>query len=132
MKARIAGILTLLFFTLKSFAGYDVVFCANFDSLGHCTDTSNDEFKWNGDRLTVSALIINKDGLNTTKLSLRVFEMKSPENADLAADLVINVYPRRLYTTKDIYFFKPGRYKVDIYDARDALVYTTFLTILDR
>jgi len=132
MKTRIASILALVLITFRSFAGYEVVFCSSFDSFGHCRDTSANEFKWNGDRLTVSALLINKDGLNSTKFSFRVFEMKSGQDPDLAADLVINVSPGRLYTTKDIYFFKPGRYKVDIYNARDTLVYTTFLTILDR
>jgi hypothetical protein len=131
MSKKITGALAVMLIALKSFAGYDVLFCNGTDSLGNCKE-STDEFKWNGEEMRIHTLVLNKDGLNTTKLSFKVFEMKNRTDADLAADLSENISPKLLYAEKDILFFKPGLYKVDIYNAANSLISTSFITITDR
>jgi hypothetical protein len=131
MEKRIIGLLTVMLVALKTFAGYDVLFCLGADSLGNCKESA-DEFKWNGGQMKIHTLLLNKDGLNTTRLSFKVFEMKSKGDPDLAADLSETVAPKRLYAEKDILFFKPGRYKVDIYNAANNLISSSFVTITDR
>ncbi len=131
MKKGITGVLAAMLIAVKSFAGYDILFCNGADSLGNCKQSA-DEFKWNGEEMRIHTLVLNKDGLNTTKLSFKVFEMKSQSDADLAADLSENISPKRLYAEKDILFFKPGRYKVDIYNAANNLLSSAFVTITDR
>jgi len=131
MKKRIISTLALWLIAAKLFAGYDVLFCTAVDSLGHCKE-SRDEFKWTGDKMKLHMLLLNKDGLKTTKLSFRVFEVKDAGAADLAADLSENVSPKYFYAEKDILFFKPAKYKVDIYNAAEELISTSFITITDR
>src|SRR5882672_931660 len=103
MKIKIVGALTMLLIAVKSFAGYDILFCTNFDSLGHCKESA-DEFKWTGDKMKLHLLVINKDGLNTDKISFKIFYLTDKAERELQAELSTAVKTKWLYAVKDAYF----------------------------
>ncbi|HWB64368.1 MAG TPA: hypothetical protein VG603_12710, partial [Chitinophagales bacterium] len=109
----------------------DVTFCTHVDSLGHCQGKAT-EFKWNGDKMKLSMLISNKDGLQTTLLSYKVFAMKNDHDGDLFAELSSKVHTTWHYVVRNVFFFKPGYYKVDVYTKDYKLVATQFITITGR
>ena len=131
MITRIVGAFILMLVATKSFAGYDVIFCTNFDSLGHCKESA-DEFKWTGEKMKLHMIVLNKDGLNTSKISFKIFFLDDNAERELMAELSTAVRGNWLYAVKEAIFFKPGRYKVDVYNAKNEVIANSFITITDR
>ncbi len=131
MKYKFIGALTFLLIAVKSFAGYDILFCTNFDSIGHCKESA-DEFNLTGDKMKLHMLVVNKDGLHTDKVSFKIYFLEDNADRDLMAELSTGAKPNWLYVVKDAYFFKPGRYKVDVYNGKKENIANAFVTITDR
>ena len=99
--------------------------------MGRCKGKA-DEFVWTGDKMQLSSVVKNAEKLKTTKISYKVFLMKNDREGELAADLTRQVKPSWNLAVKKIYFFKPGYYKVDVYDSANVLIVTGFVTITER
>lgn len=124
-------LLVLLGFGAKA-GGYEILFCDHIDSISGKCKGKAEEFKWNGDKVTLSTVVINKDKLNTTKISYKVFMMKNDREGELAAELSAKTRTSWFSVTKKIYFFKPGYYKVDVFNADNKLIVSGFVTITGR
>jgi hypothetical protein len=125
--------LLILFLGFSAHAGsYEILFCDHIDSASGKCKGKAEEFKWTGDKMTLATVVINKDRLNTTKINYKVFFMKNDREGELAAELSAKTRASWFSVTKKIYFFKPGYYKVDVYNADNKLIVSGFVTISDR
>ncbi|MDB5281186.1 MAG: hypothetical protein JWO06_261, partial [Bacteroidota bacterium] len=123
-------ILLLLGSAVKA-GNYDIWFCTKLDSTGHCKGKS-DQFNWSGGKMKLLSIVKSKGPLNTSKLNYKVFFMKNDHDGELAAELTSHTKAYWKSVVKEIYFFKPGYYKVDVYNAANALLLSGFVTITDR
>jgi hypothetical protein len=127
--AVLAFIMMIAAFTSK--AGYEVRFCDSIDVKGHCRGKA-DAFKLYGERLKLQVMVFNAEQLATTKLSYRIFFMKNEREGELTAELSVYTRPEWQSASKQVYFFKPGRYKVDVFNEKDEMIASDFVTISDR
>lgn len=128
-KIFVLTLFTVGFYTAH--ASWDVLFCTNTDSLGNCKGEGQ-TFYWNGDKTPIELIVLNKDGLGLEKLRYMVFNMKTDKEGKLYADLSLTTRPKSLFAVKQIMFYKPGYYKVDVLDGKDNFLTTGFITISDR
>ena len=131
MKNIFAFLLLFLFTSAIRASGYEIIFCTKLDSIGRCKGKA-DEFTWNGDKMQLLSVVKNKSKLKTTKLNYKVFLMKNDHDGELAAELTAHTKTYWSSAVKKIYFFKPGYYKIDVYDATNKLIVTGFVTITER
>lgn|GEM_PF-968708 len=131
MKKLILLLLPLFFICLKAQAGWNLTFCDRVDSIGKC-DTIASEFVWNGDKTSVYATLQGDQGFTTGKVFFKVFDMKNPRSGELYAELRTYVRPEWSFTTKRIYFIKPGYYKIEVYDESYMRLAEGYITVTDR
>ncbi|HRG88478.1 MAG TPA: hypothetical protein PLW44_05615 [Chitinophagales bacterium] len=128
---RLTLLLTLLLFSASAYAGYDLLFCTNADSLGNCKEAGN-TFEWNGDKTYLQLIVLNKDTITTNRLKFKLYAMSNDREGTLYADLSVAVPPNALYAVKKMYFYKPGYYKVEVLDDKDGKLTSGFVTISER
>ena len=128
---KIYFLLFLFSVSLSSKAGFDLLFCTNADSLGHCKGQGQ-TFTWQGDKTDLELIVMNNETLGTKKLKFMLFAMINDREGKLYADLSLNVVSSALFAVKKIHFFKPGYYKIDVLDENDKRLTTSFVTIMDR
>ena len=73
---KLQFLVVLLFVSLFSFAGYDLLFCTKADSLGNCKG-KGETFEWKGDKTTLDLIVMNKNKIGTKKLNFKLFFMKN-------------------------------------------------------
>jgi hypothetical protein len=116
---------------LTSKAGYEIRFCDSIDVKGHCKGKA-DHFNLNGERIKLQVMVFNAEQLGTNKLSYRIFFMKNDREGELTAELSVYTRPDWQSASKQVYFFKPGYYKVDIFNEKDEMIASDYVTITDR
>jgi hypothetical protein len=112
-------------------AGYEISICDSVNKKGQCEGKS-DLFHYTGDRMMLQALVYNKDMLGTPKIYFKLYEMANDHDGDISAELSTEVKPGWFAVVKRLYFFKPGYYKLEVFNAKKALLGTRFITISDR
>ncbi len=130
MKRIVVAILLTVSFS-SAHAGWDLLFCTNTDSLGNCKG-KGEAFAWTGERTPINLIVMNKDGLGLEKLRFMIFNMKNDREGKLYASLSQNVRPKALYTVKDLLFYAPGYYRVDVLDNNNNQLSSGFITVTDR
>lgn len=128
---RLSLLLIMLLFSASTYAGYDLLFCTNADSLGNCKEPGN-TFEWNGDKTYLQLIVLNKDTITTNRLKFKLYAMENDRVGTLYADLSVAVAPNALYAVKKMYFYKPGYYKVEVLDDKDGKLTSGFVTISER
>lgn len=128
---RLTLLLAVSLFSLSAFAGFDLLFCTNADSLGNCKEAGN-TFEWNGDKTYLQLIVLNKDTISTNRLKFKLYAMNNDREGTLYADLSLAVPANALYAVKKMYFYKPGYYKVEVLDDKDGKLTSGFVTISER
>ncbi len=128
---RLTLLLAVSLFSLSAFAGFDLLFCTNADSLGNCKEAGN-TFEWNGDKTYLQLIVLNKDTISTNRLKFKLYAMNNDREGTLYADLSLAVPTNALYAVKKMYFYKPGYYKVEVLDDKDGKLTSGFVTISER
>lgn len=131
MKKLLLILLLFLHGAVFGAGGYELSFCTAVDKEGYCNGKS-DIFRWTGEKMKMQCLVYNKDGLKTSKLYYKLFLMRNDHDGELAAELTIYTKPEWFYIEKKVYFFKPGYYKMDVYNAGNVLIGSLYITITDR
>lgn len=128
---RLTLLLAVSLFSISAFAGFDLLFCTNADSLGNCKEAGN-TFEWNGDKTYLQLIVLNKDTISTNRLKFKLYAMNNDREGTLYADLSLAVPANALYAVKKMYFYKPGYYKVEVLDDKDGKLTSGFVTISER
>ncbi len=121
----------MLLASVQAKAGWDIAYCNELDSLQKCSGHPT-VFEWNGDKVSIYAMVTNDSGLSTSKLFFKIFDMKNDHTGDIYAELRTATRPDWVFTTKKMYFVKPGYYKVEVYDEGNKRLAESFLTITER
>lgn len=117
------------FFTAR--AGFEVLFCEQVQEPAICVAKST-EFNWEGERMMLKMIVKGESTLSTEKIYYKVYEMDNDQVGSIFAELVSHVRPEWEFAVKNIYFFKPGYYKVETYNAAHELLNNTYVTITER
>ena len=131
MRNIVFALLFLLSVGKAVAGGYDVSVCDSLDRQGNCKGKS-DIFHYPGDKMKLIVLVHNKEMLRTSKILYKLYLMKNDSEGEIAAELSNNVHPDWFATSKKLYFFKPGYYRLDVYKADNTKVSSQFITISDR
>ena len=118
-------------FKLMASGGYDIAICDSINKKGLCAGKS-DFFHFTGDRMRLQAVVYNKNMLATPKIYFKLYLMSNDNDGEIVAELHTDVHPGWFAVVKRLYFFKPGYYKLDVFNATGAKLGTQFVTISDR
>ena len=115
--------------TTPVFAGFDILFCTNPDNMNTCKEGGGN-YILEGEQTSLQIMVVNKDKLAVSKLRYMIFFMKDKTEGTLYADLALKVNPEELFALKKIFFYKPGKYKIDILNAETNIpISISFVTI---
>ena len=128
---RLTFVVLMLLSASPVFAGYEISVCDSINKKGQCAG-KNDLFHYTGDRMRLYAMVYNKEMLGTPKVYFKLYEMTNDHDGVISAELSTEVKPGWFAVVKRLYFFKPGYYKLDVYNANSVKIGTQFITISDR